>query len=89
MRIFDFEKVLRLEHPLARVFEFFSDAFNLEKITPPWLQFHVLTAPPIQMHEGTQIDYRLRIHGIPVRSTEKTRLSIQKITSTRSYKTQL
>ncbi|MEW4529635.1 SRPBCC family protein [Maioricimonas sp. JC845] len=51
----------------TRVFEFFSDAFQLESITPPWLQFHVLTPAPIEMHEGRRIDYALRLRGIPIR----------------------
>lgn len=51
----------------ADVFAFFGDAFQLELITPPWLCFQVTTPPPIEMTEGTLIDYRLRIHGIPLR----------------------
>ncbi|QDU38935.1 hypothetical protein Mal4_32670 [Maioricimonas rarisocia] len=51
----------------ARVFDFFSDAFQLESITPPWLHFHVLTPAPIEMHQGRQIDYALRLRGIPIR----------------------
>jgi ligand-binding SRPBCC domain-containing protein len=49
------------------VFDFFSDAFNLELLTPPWLQFRVITPAPIAMQQGTVIDYRLRLRGIPVR----------------------
>mgnify|MGYP005848429715 CR=1 FL=1 len=49
------------------LFPFYADAFNLEVITPPWLNFHVLTPRPIDMHAGTLIDYRLRVHGLPVR----------------------
>ncbi|REJ94290.1 MAG: CDP-paratose 2-epimerase [Planctomycetota bacterium] len=49
------------------VFEFFSDAHKLESITPDWLQFKVLTPRPIEMQEGCEIDYRLRLHGIPIR----------------------
>ena len=53
--------------PLEEVFAIFSDAFQLERITPPWLHFQVLTPAPIEMATGTLIDYRLRLHGIPLR----------------------
>ncbi len=67
MKIFHFETQQTLDQPLSEVFEFFSDAHNLALITPPWLRFEVLTPAPIQMSPGTRIDYRLRIHGIPLR----------------------
>lgn len=51
----------------ATVFGFFAQARNLEAITPPWLGFSVLTPEPVEMAEGTLIDYRLRLHGIPLR----------------------
>ena len=47
------------------MFDFFAKAENLERITPPFLQFHIKTPEPIQMRKGALIDYTLRIHGIP------------------------
>jgi ligand-binding SRPBCC domain-containing protein len=61
------ERSQRLALPAARAFAFYADALNLEAITPPWLAFRVVTAGPIEMSPGTLIDYRLRLHGIPVR----------------------
>ncbi|MDO8188100.1 SRPBCC family protein [Conexibacter sp. JD483] len=49
------------------VFPFFAAARNLEAITPPWLGFQVTTPEPIAMAPGTLIDYRLRLHGLPLR----------------------
>jgi ligand-binding SRPBCC domain-containing protein len=49
------------------VFGFFSDANRLELLTPGWLKFQVLTPGPIRIGQGAVIDYRLRLHGIPIR----------------------
>jgi len=51
----------------GEAFEFFADAFNLEVITPPWLHFRVVTPGPIAMKAGALIEYRLRLHGMPIR----------------------
>lgn len=64
-------QLLRRETVVPRgpdeVFAFFSDAGNLDLLTPPWLGFRILTPTPIEMHAGTLIDYRLRVRGIPIR----------------------
>lgn len=53
--------------PPEKVFAFFGDAHNLEAITPATLRFQVLTPAPIVMRPGTLIDYRIKLHGIPIR----------------------
>jgi ligand-binding SRPBCC domain-containing protein len=55
-----------IPRPVDEVFAFFSDARNLEEITPSWLGFRILTPGRIRIAEGTRIRYRLRLHGIPV-----------------------
>ena len=37
------------------IFRFFSDATNLELITPDTIRFKIVTPLPIDMHEGTLI----------------------------------
>ena len=46
----------------ATVFEFFAQARNLERITPPWLRFAVLDPGSIEMAVGTLIACRLWHH---------------------------
>ena len=59
------EREIWLPRPRAEVFAFFSNAANLEALTPPWLHFHILN-PSLAISQGVLIDYRLRIHGIPL-----------------------
>ncbi len=57
----------RLRRPLAEVFEFFSDARNLECIRPAGLDVGILTSGAIAMCDGAIIDYAVRLHGVPFR----------------------
>jgi ligand-binding SRPBCC domain-containing protein len=54
-----------VEADLEEVFAFFAEPRNLERITPPWLRFRIVGEPP-PMERGALIDYRLRLHGIPL-----------------------
>jgi ligand-binding SRPBCC domain-containing protein len=67
VRVHVLERSQQLPAPLDEVFAFFADARNLEAITPPWLGFRVLTEGEIEMRAGTLIEYRLRLHRVPVR----------------------
>ncbi len=66
-RIHVLERSQRLELPIERAFEFYADASNLERITPPWLDFRITTPGAIEMRPGALIEYRLRFRGVPVR----------------------
>lgn len=67
MRVFTLDREQIVRRPLGEVFPFFADARNLEKITPPFLRFRVLTPDPIDMKPGAIIEYRLKVHGVPLR----------------------
>lgn len=56
-----------LPRPREEVFAFFSDARNLQRITPEFLKFRVLTPGVIPMHAGAVIDYRLSLRGLPLK----------------------
>ncbi len=57
-----------IEASLERAWDFFSDPRNLEKITPPELDFKILTSLPERIYPGMMIEYRVRpLLGIPAR----------------------
>ncbi len=61
------ESSLLIPRPLSELSAFFGDPNNLDSLTPPWLNFRILTPQPIDMRVGALIDYQIRIHGIPIR----------------------
>jgi ligand-binding SRPBCC domain-containing protein len=52
--------------PLHETFAFFADAANLQRITPPWLHFSILTPMPVRMQTGLDIEYRISLYGLPL-----------------------
>jgi ligand-binding SRPBCC domain-containing protein len=67
MRTYRLQTQLWLPQPREEIFNFFSDPSNLDRLTPPWLHFEVLTPKSVEMNAGTLLDYRLRLHGIRLR----------------------
>ena len=56
-----------VEQPLETVFDFFADAKQLERITPPILNFKILTPMPVEMKARLLLDYQISIHKIPIK----------------------
>jgi ligand-binding SRPBCC domain-containing protein len=53
--------------PREELYPFFSDHKNLEKITPPSLEFNILNSTHDRVQTGTKINYKLKVHGIPMK----------------------
>jgi ligand-binding SRPBCC domain-containing protein len=64
VRVHVLERSQHLARPPEEVFPFFASAANLERITPPWLGFRIVSPQPIEMRPGALIDYRLHLHGV-------------------------
>jgi len=52
---------------LNKVFPFFAEAKNLERITPDLLHFRIEKMSTPEIQKGTLIDYNLKIHGFPAK----------------------
>jgi ligand-binding SRPBCC domain-containing protein len=64
MRTYVLEREQVIPRSRSETFAFFSDAFNLERITPSALRFRIMTRPPVVMAAGTLLEYRLSLFGI-------------------------
>lgn len=67
MRTHTLERKIIIKKPVSEVFDFFSRAENLERITPSFLNFKIITPLPIEIKKGTIIDYVIRLNGIPMK----------------------
>jgi ligand-binding SRPBCC domain-containing protein len=67
MKTYWLRKSIWLPQSRAKIFGFFSNPANLDRLTPAWLSFAILTPATSQMKAGALLDYRLRIHGMPIR----------------------
>jgi hypothetical protein len=56
-----------IPRPLNEVFPFFADAGNLQRITPTWLNFKILTPLPLEMRPGALLDYQISLCGVPLK----------------------
>lgn len=67
MKTYLLEHQQEIRRPRSETFAFFADAFNLERITPSFLRFQILTPAPILMRTGTLLEYRLSLFGLTFR----------------------
>ncbi len=67
MKTYVLEREITIPYALADAFAFFEDPRNLERITPPWMKFRILTAGPIEMRAGACIEYTIRVGLLPLR----------------------
>lgn len=63
----NFKRYQWVNSPLDNIFTFFSDGANLQKLTPSNMQFKVINQSTEVLEAGTLIDYKLKVHGIPMK----------------------
>jgi ligand-binding SRPBCC domain-containing protein len=68
MRSYYLQREQWLPQSRDQIFSFFSRPENLQKLTPPWLDFRMVDVPE-ELARGALIRYRLRWHFLPIRWT--------------------
>jgi hypothetical protein len=61
------ERTTLIPAPIDRVFAFFADPRNLGRLTPQWMGFRIIAAPARELRQHDEVEYRIRLLGIPVR----------------------
>ena len=54
------DRSFAIDHDREDIFDFFASAENLERLTPPWLNFKIISSLPIAMKVGTVIEYKIK-----------------------------
>lgn len=67
MQAYQLNCQMLVRKPIREVFEVFENPYNLKKITPPWLNFAVISKRQVEMKKGEEIDYEFRWMGLPMR----------------------
>lgn len=69
MKTYHFSRSQLIPKPIDEAFLFFEQPENLAGITPPWLDFRIITPRPLVMRQGALFDYTIRVLGIRRRWT--------------------
>jgi ligand-binding SRPBCC domain-containing protein len=64
--LYIFKQEQIISHPLSKLLPFFERPENLSKLTPNWLSFKIKTAFPLEMKEGAEFEYTIKLLGIPM-----------------------
>jgi ligand-binding SRPBCC domain-containing protein len=67
MHTYTLEREQTIPRSRSETFGFFCDAFNLQQLTPAFVNLQVLTTRPITMSAGVLLDYQLSLFGVPIK----------------------
>lgn len=61
MKVYVIDRSQVLHASMRQAWRFFSDPCNLQRITPPWLDFRILSCPDPPMHPGMIVTYDIGV----------------------------